>query len=50
MGTTQMAPSARCLRSRGSCGDPVLVEAVPVRGYGAVRIIFPVRAAHSVSQ
>ena len=41
MGTTRMAPSGRCLRPRGSNGVPVLVQAAPVRGQAAVRIILP---------
>jgi hypothetical protein len=41
MGTTRMVPSGRCLRPRGSCGVPVLVQAVPVRGQAAVRMIVP---------
>ena len=40
IGTTRMV-LGRCLRPRASCGLPVLVQAVPVRGQAAVRIIFP---------
>jgi hypothetical protein len=36
-----MVPSGRCLRPRASCGLPVLVQAVPVRGQAAVRMILP---------
>lgn len=39
--TTRIAPSAGCLRPRGSCGIPVPVQALSVRGQAAVRISFP---------
>jgi hypothetical protein len=41
MGTTRMVPSGRCLRPCGSNGVPVLVQAAPVRGQAAVRMIVP---------
>ena len=41
MGKAQMAPSGRCLRLRGSNEVPALVQAAPVRGQAAVRMIVP---------
>lgn len=41
IGTILTVPVGRCLSPRGSCGLPLPVQAVPVRGQAPVRVIAP---------